>query len=263
MTRHNAPVNEVVVAVSFSRQELLIGPLFPGILGATFADRSAVRSAASYRMPSESESRSGVWASNVLPFQIEQSDSDPRYFITSSDSSYITQVQPDYLAVSWRRQQADHYVGYDKVRRQFEQVLTDVTSGLARQGVDLSPTRAELTYVNLISPNTTWHNLSETHNVFAVRLGKQEDYELLAFNFTRKVLSSEGKFRGRIHVSLQPGVDLRKEELNLHLNITVRSADFSSGVQDLFGFLDDAHELANETFLRLLTPAAIDNWRLQ
>jgi uncharacterized protein (TIGR04255 family) len=260
------PVNEVVLAVGFEPEKLLVGPMLPQMLGRWFEDRSDIVAAPPYVMPSESPVGSTAWSKDLLSLQIQQVGADPRYWITSSDSVYVTQVQPDYVAVNWRRREGyrGDYVHYETLRSRFLATLGTIRENLAAAGREIIPTRAELTYINVISPNELWSELGETHKLFAFNFADQDSYELLAINFSKQFLREDGSFRGRVHVALQPGVDLAKGQPRLHLNITVRSSDLGrENGDDVVAFLDEGHELANKTFLRLVTPEALENWGLR
>jgi uncharacterized protein (TIGR04255 family) len=253
------PVNEVALAVCFEPEDLLAGPMLPEMLGSVFVERAAMQTVPPYTMPVENEHL----AAAALPFQLQQIMPDPRYWITSSDPAYLTQVQTSYIALNWRKQEANpEYVHYTSLRSRFGDLVEMLRSNLARYERRLVPIQAELTYVNVVSPDLLWSHLGDVHNVFRANVGSERKYEQLSFNFSQRIIDTDGSFVGRLHVTMQPGIDPLKDEPRLNLNITARSTTLAWAPDAYLQFLDSAHDIANATFLDLLTPAAKSNWGL-
>jgi uncharacterized protein (TIGR04255 family) len=258
------PVNEVVLAVGFEPEKLLSGPMLPELLGSWFAERGSVEVAPPYIMPTESELGSTAWSTGAKQLQLREAALNPRYWIISRDSEYVIQAQPDYLALNWRREETNRpYVHYEALRSRFDRVVTTVRGNLARYDRDLTPLKAEITYVNIIAPNELWSDLSEVGRVFSFDIPETE-FEQLAVNFSIRMTMQDGSFAGRVHVALQPGIDLRKGEPRLSHTITVRSSELNADDPQAFmSFLDDAHNVANATFVQSLTPEALSYWGIR
>jgi uncharacterized protein (TIGR04255 family) len=254
-----APVNEVVLSVCFQPEELLAGPLLSETLGPIFADRTSIQTVVPYTMPLENER---PWTTQ-LPFELQQVSADPRYWIIARENAYVTQVQTTYLALNWRRQDpGQEYVHYEELRRRFVSTVETIRANLAKHDRSLNPIQAELTYVNVISPDANWADLGEAHRIFQFTAPSIQHHEYLAFSFANRMTDTGGRFVGRLHVNMQPGMDPLKDEPRLNLNITARSAALVGGSDSYLSFLDAAHDLCNATFLDLLTPAAKENWGL-
>ena len=251
------------MAIGFAPEHLLSGPMLPEALGSWFTERGSIEAAPPYVMPTESESGSTAWSTGASQLQLRQVDLHPRYWIISRDSAYVVQVQPDYLALNWRREETNRpYVRYEVLRSRFDNLVSTLRENLAIHDRALAPLKAELTYVNVIAPNELWTDLSQVHRIFAFDFA--EDVEQVAVSFSKKLVKQDGSFGGRIHVALQPGVDLRKSEPRISFNITVRSSELDTRQPTAFiSFLDEAHQMANATFLKSLTPEAASYWGIR
>ena len=256
------PVSEVALSVAIIRQDDLIGPLLPQILGEWFADHPQVQQAPPYEIPVEPP------AGKLRPAQgarleLVTENLKPRYWFISSDGEEVVQVQDNYLALNWRRRSATQkYVSYDTLRTRFAGLTRTVEENLSKRGGGVHALRVELTYINVIEPNNLWHDTNQTHEIISIR-PPQSDYEHLAASYTRLV-TMEGRTAGRLHVNLVPGWDWEKDEPRLGLNLTARSTELSKNSMDeALQFLDHAHGEVGSTFLSLLTPAARNVWGLQ
>jgi len=264
--RQAPPVNEVALAVGFAPEDLLLGPLLPQVLGPWFQDRDQITIAPPYEMPLETPSGQDAWSGNAPPFEIRAiATPEPRYWITSGGDVYVLQVQRDYIALNWRRRNpTQEYVHFDALRARFADILSTVQGNLAAMGRALAPNKAELTYVNLIEPNEIWSSPSETHHLLNLRFPDEDDYEQISLSYAKEMRNESGAFVGRLRVNLQPSTDWATQQARLNLNLTARSGQLTSKTaEDALDFLDVAHELANETFLGLLTDEAAANWGLR
>jgi uncharacterized protein (TIGR04255 family) len=256
------PINEIVISVAVAPQPVLSGPNLPDILGRWFQDHPRVQTALRYEMPVEAASglTPGPGFQVVLPGQAE-----PRYWLMSEDEHEIIQVQPNYIALNWRRRDmTQDYPGYEVLRQRFIEVLETVDEGLRRHQGALQPLRAEITYIDVIQPNAIWSSHSEVHRVFNISLPDSMSYERLSLSFSQAISLEQDHFVGRIHINLQPSVDWLKQESQLSLNVTGRSADLTEqNINGVIGFLNVAHEHANQIFLDLLTDRAGEFWGLK
>lgn len=260
------PVNEVVLSVGLAPQDLFIGPRLPEILGPLFDAYNRIEVAPVYNMPTEYQSPQDSWPRSGAPRLevITAAGVEPRYWLISEDDIFIIQVQRNYLAFNWRRREAgQEYVRYDTIRTRFKELVGTVQASLATKGVQLLPERAELTYIDVIAPNPLWKSPSDTHGLFKIDFPDSQNYEQLAFSYSKALYEPNGPWVGRMHVTFNPIYDWLKEEPRLSLNITARSGTFGDpSVDTAFNFLDFAHDRINETFLRMLTEEARRMWGL-
>ena len=260
-SRHQPPVNEVVLSVGLQPQDALIGPRLPEILGDWFEEFPDIVTVPPYEMPPEPRGVNKPRPSFFPAFEIHATTPRPRYWLTAADKPYLLQVQSDYLALNWRRQ--DHlgaYVHYETIRERFRDLLETVSDGLRRRAGELVPLRAELTYVNLIEPNPLWSRPSELQGLLAMRLPDQDLHEAVALGYS-KSLRRDDIWLGRMHVNLQSAYDMASADERLSVNLTSRTTDLAEPtLQGSLDFLDVAHEATNETFRSLMTPAALSIW---
>jgi uncharacterized protein (TIGR04255 family) len=256
------PVNEVALSVAIRRQDGLIGPLLPQILGEWFTDHPQVQQAPPYEIPTEPPGGK-LRPAKGARLELVTENPKPRYWFISPDGQEVVQVQDNYLALNWRRRSATQkYVSYDNLRARFTDLTRAVEQNLDKRGGDVHVLRVELAYINVIEPNSLWRDTNETHRVISTR-PPQADYEQFAFSYSR-VLTTEGRTVGRLHVDLAPGWDWEKDEPRLGLNLTARSAELSkNSIDEATQFLDHAHDEIGSTFLSLLTPEARNIWGLQ
>jgi hypothetical protein len=260
------PVNEVGISVALTPQDLLVGPRLPEVLGPLFEQFNKIEVVPIYRMPVEYPSPQESLPQGAAPRLefIPAGGMEPRYWLISEDDVFVIQVQRDYLAFNWRRREsAQEYVRYDTIKEKFIELLNTVQSALNARGGQLLPERAELTYIDVIAPNTVWRSPSDTHRLISMSFADSEDYEQIALSYSKALYVSEGPWSGRLHVTLNPVFDWLKEESRLSLNMTARSGNFSKpNTESVLSFLDMAHDEINHSFLRMLTAEARQIWGL-
>jgi len=252
-----------VLSVALARQSALSGPLLSDVLGDWFQTHPRVEIAPPYEMPPETPGL--VATPQAPPFQvIMAAPMFPRYWLVSPDDQELVQVQTNYLAINWRRRDATHdYPGYDEMRTRFVSLLQTAESGLSRHQGTLKPTRVELTYINLLHPDNIWSSHEGTHKIVALTVPNGLDYERLSFTYSQALVDSEKQFSGRLHVVLNPAVDWIKQEPQLILTLTARSADLADqNIDAALHFLDLAHIAAEDSFHRLISEAARQVWGL-
>jgi len=258
------PVSEVVHSVAVARQNALSGPLLPSVLGEWFNEHARVETAPPYEIPLEPvDPTASIQGPPRL--QVLAAQPLPRYWLISADDQELVQVQPDYLALNWReRIDASGYPGYAVMRARFLDLLETVESGLSRHHGVLKPTRAELTYINTIRPSSLWSTHGDTHKLINVTLPAGATYEQLSFSYSQPLIGAEGEFAGRLHVILNPTVDWVKQEPQLTLTLTARSADLSQqSIGRVPTFMDQAHLAIERSFLNLISKEARSAWGLK
>ena len=258
------PVNEVVWSVAVERTPALIGPYLPDVLGPWFAELAEVQPVFPYEMPVEHVDLRQGYAGRQNPImELLPIPDAARYWLTSPGQPWLVQVQNDYLALNWRAgHSSEPYVGFDAMRLRFESLLGQVHVGLERRGADLRPLRAEMTYINIIEPNSLWEHVNDLHRLLAVEVPDSQGTERLSLAYS-KGLQVQEAWAGRVHVTLDTGYDPVKDAPRVALTITARSGSLSSSTTEgSLGFLNAAHAHIEQTFLGLLTPSARKEWDL-
>jgi len=248
--------------VGLARQVALSGPQLPAILGKWFSDHPRVETAQPYEIPSEPAELIGAFQAPSLQLLTQQM---PRYWLISPDDQELVQVQPDYLALNWRfRNETNQYPGYLEMRRRFSDLLETTKSGLSNHQGVFRPTRAELTYIDVIRPGALWSSHEDTHKLINLVLPSDASYEQLSFAYSRQLTARSDKFVGRLRVTVTPVVDWIKQEPQLNLNFTARSADFQDAdVRPILEFMDLAHSEIKDSFNRLISEEALSAWGLK
>lgn len=187
-----------------------------------------------------------------------------RYWLTSIDDVNVIQIQPNYLAINWRRRDTrDPYPGYVGLREHFVQTYHRIEAAVAAQGIEsLEPRQAELTYVNLLQPNSLWQSHSQTDKVVSVSFADSSTYEQLSFEYTRALDWGTGGFAGRLHTAVQPAVDPSGRPV-ISLTLTARSTPLDpQTLNSVLDFVEIAHDAITQAFLRIITPEARAMWGL-
>lgn len=256
------PVSEVVHSIALARQPALSGPMLPSVLGDWFVSHPRVESAPPYEIPPEP---ANLAASAQGPrIQLMSASPLPRYWLISDDDQELIQAQPDYLALNWRNQSdVNDYPGYPEMRERFHRLLRAAEDGLSKHQGALKPIRAELTYINTIGLDRKWPSHHDTGKVIRISLPPEISYERIGFTYSNPLTGPNGEFAGRLHVTLNPAVDWIKQEPQLSLNLTARSADFSrQTVGEVLEFMDIAHSAIEEAFKNLISKEAHQAWGL-
>lgn len=269
-TEQRPPVNEVVVSVALQRNDALTGPMLGSVLGSDLlAEYPTVEPQPPYQMPVELPPQSGALRGSLPQpqFTFSTQTPDQRYWLISADNVHLLQFQPDYFAYNWRRQDAEQsYPGFDRLSPRFWETLDAVSDRLEGQGKGtIVPTHAELTYINIISPEDgIWSSHSDMRNALTLSFPEINSTEQFILNYSKVLTLHDGSFQGRAHVSVQPAIDLTTGGPLINLTITVRSAPLEGGDPRTLTeqFMTDAHRAVIDSFRSLTTAAAHEAWRI-
>ncbi|HVT63700.1 MAG TPA: TIGR04255 family protein [Mycobacteriales bacterium] len=257
------PVNEVVLSVAIAPQDLLTGPLLYQLLGGRFDTFPEIRAVPPYEMPMEHPQPQMGLRPPFPQIEIIAPGMPARYWLSSPDHPYLLQVQRDYLALNWRRRGPESdYVHYDAIRAEFVAVLDEISRNLQERGGELRPMRAELTYIDVIEPNELWARTGELHRLFRLSFPGETNYEQLSFAYS-KPIAPDDYWMGRMHLNVQSGFDVLKDEPRLSMTLTARTGPMPvPSMSAALQFLDIAHDQINETFRDFLTDEARQIWGL-
>jgi uncharacterized protein (TIGR04255 family) len=224
------PVDEVVMTVAIERVDALIGPDLSNVLGAWRNEHPKVQIQPPYTLPVEFPQQQ-LTPAQAAAFSFA-TEFTARYWFTSEDDTEVIQIQPDLIALNWRRRsEVQTYPGYASLRGRLLE-LTDLIG--ERLGEALKPTSLELTYVNLASNELASHLANQI-------TASSQSLELNALSLTQPIVR-DGSVVGRTYASAQRGYDPSKQESNLLLTLTSRSTLFESpGIAAMTEFMDAAH----------------------
>ena len=262
--RAHPPVDEVAISVAFERQDSLAGPRLGLTLEGILRHYPTIETVLPYEMPIELPmEKQPIPQRTATRLELLDIPPDPRYWLISEDQIELLQLQTDYLGFNWRRRhQEQSYPGHEALRSTFLSRLQDVNASLrSKFSQEIRPSRAELTYVNIIRPNNLWSHHGEVLKIVDLAFQDRRQFDQLAFSYSLPLESESDGFTGRIHVSLQSAFDAARGMPVLNLTITARSAVFDEPtVESVIHFLDSAHEAAKASFFNITTDAAREMW---
>jgi uncharacterized protein (TIGR04255 family) len=270
MPEPSAPVNEVVYSIGFERKASLVPPRLGVALTDLIARYPNTEVQQPYDMPLElplEKQPTAVVAPRIDFLGVDQLNI--RYWLISPDEVEVVQLQPNYLATNWRRRRPDQpYPGYAALRQRFAETYDQVNRAvLAQQEEPVRPRQVELTYVNILQPDSLWQHHGEAHQVVRVQFEDVADYEQLSFAYTRGLPGPHGQgsdgFVGRMYVNVQPAVDIGRHRPAINLTLTVRSAPLDpQTLQAALEFFETAHTAITRAFRSITTEQARRVWGL-
>lgn len=178
----------------------------------------------------------------------------PRFWLESSEPSFLMQIQKDAFLFNWRRRD-QQYPHFNDVKKQFDENFARYEGFLKDEfEIALPPVAtAELTYTNLIEPCEYWSGPKDTAEVlnnFSITGAPWDDVDSTEFN----------------HVAVQ------RFASNLSVRTTVRSGKTTKGACLIFElrctggqgnvpkaetdqWFDRAHNIVHDTFIGMTNPA--------
>jgi uncharacterized protein (TIGR04255 family) len=272
------PVNEVVISVSLQPQPVVESPRLLVGLGRILADFPQVTEVLPYEMPAEQPFEEQVLQPAAQRIQIVSSPpTQRRYWLTASDSSpLLLQVQSNYFALNWRRQEDDEdYPGFDRLTERFQRYLSLFEEAVISQGgKPLRASQLELTYINILRPDGLWGGTKDLPRVINLNIPGMDRFEQLNLAYSEPVKTHLGSFYGRLHAAVSTGYLPKAEPAELrplrapdlvpiiNLSITTRSARFEKGTKAVGQRFGPAHDAITDAFKRLTTDAARRKWGL-
>lgn len=260
------PVNEVVYSLSFERKASLTPPRL-GMSLVELLDRypnTEVRPPYDMQLELPLEKQpTAVTAPRVDFLGVDQGNM--RYWLTSPDEVEVVQLQPNYLAMNWRRRMPEQsYPGYGALRRRFIEVYEQINRAVTAQDEDpIAPRQAELAYVNILQPDALWRHHGEMHRVVQIDFEDFQDYEQFSFAYSRGLQRQHDGFAGRVYVNVQPAIEALRHRPAITLTLTVRSAPLDpQTLPAVLEFIDEAHREVTRAFSRITTVAARTAWGL-
>lgn len=191
------------------------------------------------------------------------------WFLDKKDGANLLQVQNDWFARNWRKQESAEYMRYTKLRAAFADDFTAFRDFVTREGVGtLVPTQCEITYIDHIYPNEYWSSHADARNVFrilsfpAARFlpPSPEDYRF-AMSFV--VPGESEQPIGRLHINAQPAFRKTDDEPIFVVNTTARGAPEDESLEGILHFLDHGHDWAVNGFLDVTTDEMHRAWGIR
>lgn len=272
------PVNEVVISISFKPQAVLEGPRLMVGLASVLDELPKVDEVPPYEMADELPFEDQALRPNVPQIQfLGAQQVQRRLWFTNPDyPELLLQAQSNYLALNWRRQgDGQTYPGFNSLKTEFFRYMTSVSDACVRHGGEpLTATQAEITYINLLKPDSVWGSFRELDRVVTLALPQGSDLEQLNAAYSRSVDDEAGVFFGRLHAAvatvwqakvpeetkLRP-LTIRDLSPTINVSLTARSG----GLQDrpLEDAFDLSHESVSSEFKAITTDDARSSWGLQ
>jgi uncharacterized protein (TIGR04255 family) len=275
------PVNEVVISISFQPQPILDGPRLLIALSQILADLPQVTEVPPYEMPAEQPPEEQAWQPAVQQIRfVSPQQMQRRYWLTASEPSpLLLQVQSNYFALNWRRQEGgEHYPGFERLMEDFRRYLSLFEQAVVGQGGErLTVSQLELTYINILRPDKLWGGIKDLPRVINLNIPGMERFESLNLAYSEPVTTESGSFYGRLHAAVATGYQpkdpkaepagirsLRTADMTpvVNLSITTRSAKLAESTADIHQRFGLAHDAVTGAFKSLTTDVARRNWGL-
>lgn len=262
------PVTEVAVGVSFKYLEGLSIPLIGDLWRSRFAKHFPKVEEHPQYVPPVEQLESPVMGSPIS-IQLGQAAVLPRlWFINEPAGDELLQLQRNWFACNWRKVAPDAEYGRWPNRRQaFERWFGEFSAFVKENGLgDPSPLQCEVTYVNHVGATGQWRVHAEPGGFF--RLAGQAEGRFLSAPEQMQVgaqylITGDDRERvGRLHVSIQPGLTIERQEPIYVLTLTARGIPDGPGIAGILGFMDRGREWIVRGFVDLITPAAREEWDL-
>lgn len=252
------PVTEVVASVAFERKNLTTGHLGKFWSERLSGDLPDLEEQPPYQPPLESQARPLPMS---LQFELLDQGRSTRLWAKSEDGSRLVQMQPDWFAVNWRSALgADGpYPRWPSIESMFREYLLSLEEFSEAGGFGpIAARQCEVTYVNEIHLAG-----GDLHSVLAVSgssppaLGPPETMSL---GVTYPLSDSAGRWRGRLHVTAQPGVRRTDGVAVLVLNLTARLSPLTPGQTSTLEALRLGHVWVVNAFAAMTTTQMHEEW---
>ena len=240
------PVIEVVCGVQFKELKSLSAPML-GVFWAPMRDEYSERPTTVAPLPHviegsiqavQRESRVRLMHATVIP----------RTFFIHRSKNWVMQVQGDRFLHNWRKETPDPYPRFTAVFDRFSARWIDFQQFCVAE-LDEKPRvdQLELTYINHLPAGEGWDELSEVGAVFPdISWRKNRSFLPTPESVTLELTFPLPGEQGRLHVSVQPGVNPQSKQQVLLCELTARGMPDS--IED--GGFESWFELAREWIVK-------------
>jgi uncharacterized protein (TIGR04255 family) len=198
------------------------------------------------------------------------------WFTTSKPSPLLLQVQSNYFALNWRRQEGgDYYPGFEYLREQFGRYLALFQEAVTSQGGEsFQISQIELTYINIVRPDGSRGSIKSLREIINLQVPGLDGFEQVNLTYSEPVMTESGSFYGRLHTAVTTGYQPKVEPAELrplsttdlspiiNFSITARSAKIAEGIATVSKRFDLAHDAVTGSFKSLTTDATRRDWGL-
>jgi len=200
-----------------------------------------------------------------LRFEPQETLSLPRLWLLNKSGSEIMQIQNDRFIKNWRKGPTNvDYPHYTPViKPAFERHFKEFGAFAAEQGLGpIKVTQCEVTYVNHIVSGEGWTHRSEIEKIFTFwkQPSRDDSYPGTAEDFgcrTRfPILGPDNEWIGRLHVEVQPAVNVANKKPMYAMNLTARGM-YGTGIE----FFDVGRRWIVKSFEQLTTEHMHAIWR--
>jgi len=200
-------------------------------------------------------------------FELLEQPPPSRFWFQDESGRNLLQLQQDWIARNWRRQEdGEEYPRYPSVRDPFGVDLTNLRTFLHDRGLDEpKPVQCEVVYVNHIVAGDAWSDWSELSDVVrcwsdSTTVGFLPRIEEATFNSQYLIAPEGGDPVGRLHVELSPGTRKSDDAKLFVLTLTARGEPPSQDLDGLLAFHDLGREWIVRGFTDLTTERMHKEW---
>lgn len=191
----------------------------------------------------------------------------PRYFFMNEQGDRLVQLQSDRISLNWRRLgDAYDYPHYEVLRAEFEQHASQLANFIILEELgELNPNQCEVLYANTVHhfqstpPHREVGQLIKPWDSDHVGLGGA-DFEDVRIHARHTIRDDDGKFRGRIHLNVDPAYLVAEKQPVTKIQLTARGWPFQPNLRGAFEFLDLAHDMLRRAFSDVIAEDVQESW---
>lgn len=195
----------------------------------------------------------------------------PRLWFVNKPGTELVQLQQDRFVRNWRKVgDGPAYPRYDAhIRPRFLHDYEKFLSFLTWRKIGpISPNQCELTYVNNIGPGPVWSTYADLPKVLEMCDFRIQGVDGLKFQEarvaqTQQIVGADGKFLGRLHMTVEPQLRRSDNSPMIGLTFTGRGQPFSPDTDGVLAFFDLGRRLIVRTFAAITTQEMHKEWGRQ
>lgn len=213
------------------------------------------------RLPTAVEHLGGPRAQQEINLVLGGAAVIPRSVYRSAAGDELLQVQGNRFSFNWAKLGGAPYPHSDRTVKRFVEHFQIFEGFVAGHGLGpIKLLQCEITNVNIVPVADFGGSFADAPLAFAVRPFSPEGGFLKPETYTQNLqslIAVDGVPRGRLHVTLAPVINTDDETQAYKLEITARSGQGVSTLEEVLIFFDTARSAINSAFLEL---TARDMW---
>lgn len=200
-------------------------------------------------------------APGEIQFSFSTAPNPPQFLLVAEDGEHAVQIQTDRLFANWtRRGGPEEYPRFKTIRPRFEEVMQSVTDALPATTA-LTPTIAEVEYVNIIELDDELSDPSQFSDVFnivtpAIHAGVALSFSDASASLTYRI----AHFDGRLTATFDNVLNLESGSRAFRFTLAARFP--VSEVSDVSGRLNEGRAAIVQAFAALTTDRMHERWGL-